>query len=169
MNQTVWTRLDVVARNLFPFAFTLLLIMGAIVPLRVPDLSPIIPSLGLISIFYWAIYRPGLMPGWAVFLLGLVQDLLSGSPVGIHALVYLLVAAAVGSQRRILAAGSFTFVWSLFLPAAAVAFFLIWLLYSLNLMTIIDPRSVMFQYLTTIAVYPCLAWLFAQTQRILLR
>jgi len=169
LNPTIWTRLDLVARNLFPFAFTLLLIMGGVIPLRVPDLSPIIPSLGIISIFYWAIYRPDLMPGWAAFLLGLVQDLLSGGPVGIHALVFLLLATAVVSQRRVLAAGSFTFVWTLFLPVAVAAFFLIWLLYSLNLVMLVDPRSVIFQYLTTVAVYPCLAWLFAQAQRALLR
>ena len=125
MNQTIWTRLDLVARNLFPFAFTLLLIMVGVIPLRLPDLSPIIPSLGLISIFYWGIYRPDLMPGWAVFLLGLVQDLLSGGPVGIYALIYLLLATAVGGQRRVLAAGSFTFVWTLFLPSAAAAYFMI--------------------------------------------
>jgi rod shape-determining protein MreD len=101
--------------------------------------------------------------------LGLVQDLLSGGPVGIHALVFLLLATAVGGQRRVLAAGSFTFVWTLFLPAAAAAFFLIWLLYSLNLVTLINPRSAIFQYFTTVAVYPCLAWLFAQAQRALLR
>ncbi len=169
MNQTVWTRLDLVARSLFPFALTLLLVMGSIVPLRVPDFSPIMPSLGLISIYFWVIYRPDLMPGWAVFLLGLIQDLLGGGPLGIYALVFLLTVAAVGAQRRFLATGSFTLVWALFLPVAAAAFVLIWLLYCLNLNMLIDPRSTMFQYLTTVAVYPCLAWLFAQAQRALLR
>ncbi len=169
MNQTVWTRLDLVARGLFPFALTLLLVMGGMVPLRVPDLSPIIPSLGLISIYYWVIYRPDLMPGWAVFLLGFIQDLLGGGPLGIHALVFLLMAATVGAQRRFLATGSFTLVWALFLPVAAISFLLIWLLYCLNLGMLIDPRSAMFQYMTTVAVYPCLAWLFAQAQRALLR
>lgn len=169
MNQTVWTRLDLVARSLFPFALTLLLVMVSIVPLRIPDLSPIVPSLGIIAVYYWVIYRPELMPGWAVFLLGLVQDLLGGGPLGIHALVFLLLVAAVGAQRRFLATGSFAFVWAIFLPVAAATFFLIWLLYCLNLDLLIDARSVTFQYFTTVAVYPCLAWLFAQAQRAVIR
>lgn len=169
MNPTVWTRLDLVARNLFPFALALLLVMAGMVPLRLPDLSPIVPLFGLIAVYYWSIYRPDLLPGWAVFLLGLVQDLLSGGPVGVYALVFLLLSAAVGSQRRFLATGSFTVVWAIFLPVAATAFFLMWLLYCLNLDLLIDARSVTFQYLTTIAVYPCLAWLFAQAQRAIVR
>ena len=169
MNQTVWTRLDLVARSLFPFALTLLLVMVAMVPLRVPELSPIVPSLGIIGVYYWAVYRPDLMPGWAVFLLGLIQDLLGGGPIGIYALVFLLLITLVGAQRRFLATGSFVFVWAIFLPVAATAFLLIWLLYCLNLDMLIDPGSVVFQYLTTVAVYPCLAWLFAQAQRALLR
>ena len=169
MNQTAWTRLDLIARSLFPFALTLLLVMAAMVPLRVPDLSPIVPSLAIVAIYYWVIYRPDLMPGWAVFLLGLVQDLLGGGPIGVHALVFLLLVAAVGAQRRFLATGSFALVWVVFLPVAAVSFFLIWALFCLNLGMLIDSRSVLFQYLTTVAVYPCLAWLFAQAQRALLR
>ena len=169
MNQTIWTRLDLAARSLFPFALTLILVMGGVIPLRIPEFSPVVPLLGLISIYYWAIHRPDLMPGWAVFLLGLIQDLLGGGPIGIYALVFLLMVAAVGLLRRILATGSFTFVWVVFLPAAAGAFLLIWVLYYLNLSMAIDPRSVIFQYLTTVALYPCLAWLFAQAQRTLLR
>ena len=169
MNQSVWSRLDLVARSLFPFALSLLLVMASMVPLRVPDLSPIVPALSIVAIYYWVIYRPDLMPGWAVFLLGLIQDLLGGGPVGVHALVFLLLVAAVGGQRRFLATGSFGLVWFVFLPVAAICFFLIWALYCLNLGTIMDGRSVFFQYLTTVAVYPCLAWIFAQAQRALLR
>ncbi len=165
MNQTVWTRLDLVARSLFPFALALILVMAGMVPLRLPELSPIVPLLGLVAVYYWSIYRPDLMPGWAVFLLGLIQDLLSGGPIGVYALVFLLMSTAVGAQRRFLGTGSFAFVWAIFLPVAGVAFFLMWALYCLNLDMLIDARSVTFQYLTTIAVYPCLAWLFAQAQR----
>jgi hypothetical protein len=35
--------------------------------------------------------------------------------------------------------------------------------------TILDPEPAAFQYLATMAAYPCLAWLFAQAQRAFLR
>jgi rod shape-determining protein MreD len=169
VNQNAWSRLDILARCLFPFAFTLLLVMAGMVPLRVPELSPIIPSFALIATFYWSIYRPDLMPGWAVFLLGVVQDLLTGGPVGVTSVMLLIVCVAVGLQRRTLATGSFVLVWAIFLPVAAMALAFAWLLHGLALGVLLDVRPVAFQYLTTIGAYPCCAWLFAQAQRGLLR
>lgn len=169
MNQSAWSRLDVIARCLFPFAFTLLLVMAGMVPLQVPEFSPIMPSFALIATFYWAIYRPDLMPGWAVFLLGVIQDLLIGGPVGVTSVMLLLVCVAVGLQRRTLATGSFVLVWAVFLPVGAMALTLAWLLHGLALGMLLDIRPVAFQYLTTVGVYPCCVWLFAQAQRVLLR
>ncbi|MFQ5773464.1 MAG: rod shape-determining protein MreD [Kiloniellaceae bacterium] len=169
MSQTVWTRLDAVARSLFPFAFTLLLVMAGMVPLRIPDLSPVVPSFGLIAVYYWTIYRPDLMPSWAVFPIGMAQDLLGGGPLGINVVVLLVLCAAIGAQRRFLATGSFALVWAIFLPVAAGAFLLAWLFHSLIAGILIDPKPAVFQYMTTAAVYPCFAWLFAQAQRALLR
>ena len=80
MNQNAWVRLDHVARSLFPFTLTLLLVMVGMVPLRVPDLSPIVPSLGLIAVYYWAIYRPDLLPAWAVFVIGLIKICWAAAP-----------------------------------------------------------------------------------------
>lgn len=168
MNQNAWVRLDHVARSLFPFALTLLLVMVGMIPLRIPDLSPIVPSLGLIAVYYWSIYRPDLLPAWAVFVIGLIQDLLGGGPLGVHAAVFVLAWAGIGSQRRLLATGSFSLVWAVFLPTGAVAFLLIWLFHCLVVGALIQPEPAVFQYLTTVAVYPCLAWLFAQAQRALL-
>lgn len=169
MNQNVWTRLDLVARSLFPIGLTLLLVMAGLVPLGAPGLSPIVPSLGLIAVYYWATYRPDLMPASAVFLIGVIQDLLVGGPLGVGVLVLLLVYAVMSAQRRFVATGSFLLAWAIFAPVAAVAFLLSWLLNCLIVDTLIDPHAAVFQFLTTVGVYPCLAWLFAQAQRTILR
>ena len=67
------------------------------VPLRLPDVSPVVPALALVAVYYWAVHRPSLMPAWVVFLIGLFQDLLSGGPVGVGILSLLLVFALVES------------------------------------------------------------------------
>jgi rod shape-determining protein MreD len=154
---------------LFPFTLTLLLIMVGMVPLRIPDLSPIIPSLGLVAVYYWAIYRPDLLPAWAVFAVGLIQDLLGGGPLGVNAAVFLIAWAVIGTQRRLLITGSFALVWAVFLPAGAFAFLLNWLFNCMIEGALIQPEPAVFQYLTTVAVYPCLAWIFAQAPRAVLR
>jgi len=165
MNQNVWTRLDVMARNLSPFVFTLFLVIAAMVPFQVPGLSAIVPSLALIAVYFWVVHRPDLMPAWVVFLIGAVQDLLNGSLLGVGTMVLLLVWLAIATQRRVFGSASFMLVWAIFVLVSAGSQMLIWLFSSLISGVILDARPLFFQYLTTIAIYPCIAWLFVQTQR----
>jgi len=91
VSQMLWTRLDCTARGLAPFALTVLLIVFGMVPLGVPDFAPVMPALGVIAVFFWLVYRPDLMPAWAVFLVGLIQDLLGGGALGVGVFVLLVV------------------------------------------------------------------------------
>jgi rod shape-determining protein MreD len=165
----VWTRHDGTARNLAPFALTVLLIVFGMVPLGVPNFAPIMPALGVIAVFFWLVYRPDLMPAWAVFVIGLIQDLLGGGALGVGVFVLLVVYAALMGQRRYLAQANFFLVWLAFLPVAAGAFVLTWLFNSLIVDALLAPGPVAFQYLSTVAFYPVIAWLFLQAQRVFLK
>ena len=165
MSPAVWTRLDGTARNLVPVTFTVLLIVFGMVPLGIPNFAPIMPALGVIAVFFWLVHRPDLMPAWAVFLVGLVQDLLGGGPLGVGVFVLLVVYAALAGQRRYIARARFFLVWLVFVPVAAGAFVLTWLFNSLIADALLAPGPVAFQYLSTVAFYPCIAWLFLQAQR----
>ena len=169
MSPTVWTRLDGTARNLSPMAFTVLLIMIGMVPLRIPNLAPVMPALGLIAVYFWLVYRPESMPAWAVFLVGLVQDLLGGGALGVSVFVLLVVYATLAGQRRFFSRDSFFLIWLTFLPIAAGAFILTWVFNSLIADAALDPRPASFQYLTTVAFYPCVAWVFLRAQRAFLK
>ncbi len=169
MSQMIWTRLDGTARSLAPFSFTVLLIVFGMVPLGIPNFAPIMPALGVIAVFFWLVYRPDLMPAWAVFLVGLIQDLLGGGALGVGVFVLLVVYAALAGQRRYIAQASFFLVWLAFVPVAAGAFFLTWLFNSLIADALLAPGPAAFQYLSTVAFYPCIAWLFLQAQRAILR
>ena len=169
MKQSVWNRLDLFARNVFPFCITLALVMLSSLPLRLPDLSPVLPSLALVAVYYWSVYRPDLMPEWAVFLVGLFQDLLVGGIPGAGALTFLAVNALVKTQRRFFANASFFVVWFMFALFALGAQALLWALNAAFRATLIDPEPALFQTAMTVAVFPLLAWLFAQSQRSVLR
>lgn len=165
----VWHRLDVVARSISPFFVTLLLILLALVPLHISEISPIVPALALIGVFFWSVHRPDLMPIWAVFLLGLAQDILTGGVIG-PGIVGLLVAhALVVWQHRFFLAASFAVIWFAFLLVAAASLAVTWLLTCIAMMTLLDPGPVFFQYLVTLAFYPCLAWAFLRGQRLFQR
>jgi rod shape-determining protein MreD len=169
VSPTVWTRLDGTARSLSPFAFTMVLVMIGMVPLKIPNFAPVMPALGMIAVYFWLVQRPDLMPAWAVFLVGLVQDLLGGGALGVSVFVLLVIYAVLAGQRRYFARSGFLLMWLIFLPVAAGAFFLTWSFNSLIADAVLDPGPATFQYLTTVAFYPCVAWVFAQAQRAFLR
>ncbi len=164
MKPSAWHRLDEAARAVSPFAVTVLLALFSVIPQRAPDIAPVMPALVLIAVYFWSVFRPDLMPFWAIFLVGVVQDLLTGIPLGAGIVPLLLVHGYIGTQRRFFASATMPMLWIVFALVAAVALALTWVLSCLVLGALVDPTNAALQYLTTIAAYPCVAWLFAQAQ-----
>ena len=92
----------------------LLLILLSVAPLRLPFAGQVTPPLGLIAVYFWALNRPGLLPPSVVFVLGLLQDAIAGTPLGTSSLIFLLVHWATGSLRRYLAGADFLMKWGVF-------------------------------------------------------
>jgi|SRR5690625_4341920 len=161
-------RLDTAAKALIPALLTGLLIIVALVPLRTPDVAPITPALALTGIYYWAVFRPDLLPAWLAFLLGLLQDLLTGAPLGVGVLSMVSMHFFVSSQRRIFINPSFAMLWVIFGFFAGVSLLLAWLVGSLLLGQLLEPRLLLLQYVLTVGAYPCLAWFFGKVQQFLL-
>lgn len=166
---TVLQRLDRLARNLWPFVLSLLLVLVSVLPTQIPEFGRISPNLAIMATFYWAIYRPDLFPAPAAFVLGMWLDLLTGTPLGINALVLLLVHWAVTAQRRFFQGKSFGVVWWAFALITVGAAALFWGLTTAYHLTLLDPAPIVFQTLVTIALYPFLTWLFARTQHAMVR
>ncbi len=169
MKPDLWQRLDRGLRNLTPMMLTLALIFVTVLPLRVPGLAPVTPVVTLMAVYYWSIYRPELLPFAATFVVGLVQDSLSGAPLGLSSLVLLLVQGVVVSQRRFFHGKTFLVEWWGFMLVAPVALLIAWLVASLYFGVLVVPRTLGFQLLLTVALYPVLTRLFARAQHYLLR
>ncbi len=165
MTLPLWQKLDQMARNITPFSLTLALIIFSVVPLRIPGYAPIAPVLALMSIYHWAIYRPNLLPLFAVFLLGLMHDLLSGTPVGLYILVFLTVYGLVVSQRRFLVGKSFFVYWFGFLLISFGAAVESWVLASAWNLALMDFQPVFFQFLLSLGIFPIIAWVFLRWQQ----
>lgn len=169
MKRSFWQRLDLFARHLTPVALTLLLIILTAVPSNIPGLGRVAPLLPLISIYHWMIYRPNLMPAYAVFLLGLFQDGLSGTPFGLNALVFLLVYGVVLVQQVFFIGKSFFVVWIGFAFIVAAAQTISWLLLSAYHVTLITPVPLVLQYALSLGLFPVVAWMLQRWQRAFLR
>lgn len=169
MQLSLWQRLDFLARALTPFVLTVLLLLISLTPVRSPYLAPVMPSVALIAVYYWSVFRPDLMPSGAVFLIGLLHDLAGVAPLGTGVLTLLLVHLAVGAQRKFFATAGFGLLWLTFAVLAAAAQLLIWLLSCAMIGRLVDLGPAVLQYAVTLAIYPCLFWLFGRAQQLLLR
>lgn len=165
MKSSLWHHLDLVARTLWPFTLTVLLLILGIVPLQIPHLAPVSPGFALISVYYWALHRPTILPAPAVFLIGVLNDFFGDAPVGVGALVLLIVYSIIVSQRRNFLGAPFALVWLGFAAVAAGAAFAAWMISSLLFGTAVDPRPAIFDCLLTVGLYPAVAHLFARAQR----
>ncbi|MDH3335263.1 MAG: rod shape-determining protein MreD [Rhodospirillaceae bacterium] len=157
--------LDLVARNITPFIITMLLIIISAIPTRIPEFSYIAPVLPLMAIYHWSIYRPDLLPAWAVFALGILQDALVGTPFGVSSLVFLAVHLVVLSQQVFFTGKSFAVVWIGFSMVSAAAFIMTWILVSIYFGQSTGLLGVFFQYLVTLGSFPVLTWILMVWQQ----
>ena len=164
-----WYRLDFIARQATPFLITITMVTLTQIPLKLPGITPVTLGLALVSVYYWALHQPDMLPAVGVFLIGLLQDLLSGTPIGLGAFSLLVGYGIVVSQRRFFHGKSFQVVWWGFAMTAVAVGLLRWLLVSL-----MEGRAVLFtpsliEVLLTVTLYPLFGYMLVLVHRSLLR
>jgi rod shape-determining protein MreD len=58
------------------------------------------PLLALMPVYFWCLVRPDLMPPAVAFLIGLLEDLLSGGPPGVWGASFVAAYALIDRQRE---------------------------------------------------------------------
>ena len=168
MTPNLLTRLDTGARRMVPFLVLLCLVVLTAIPTRLPGFAQVAPSWPIIGIFYWSIYRPDLLPMWAAFLIGILADTVLDMPLGISALLFLLIRGIVVSQRRFFLTNAFPMTWGAFAIIAMGCMGLTWLLFSGLHGEAVDPQILLWQYIMLIGLFPFVTVLLAYTQMVLL-
>ncbi len=169
MTVTFWQYLDKAGRNLAPIAVTVMMMLLGMVPLRIPFYTGVAPALTLMAVYYWAIHRPDLLRPSAVFAIGLLQDLLSGGPLGLSALMLVCAHWMVLTQRRFFLANSFALLWFGFVLIVIGAAALQWVVVCALSASILPFIAPLFQALLTLALFPMFAWLFIRVHRAFLQ
>ncbi len=143
--------------SLFPFLSAVFCILLTMVPLGLSTgyLAP--PSFSLVAIYIWILARPDLMPPTAVFLLGILQDLFWGGPVGLWGAVFLIVWAFTLSQRQFLAGRGFGLTWATFGVVAIGSSVLAWIIASVFYGTPMPVIPILSLTVLSFAVYPVFA------------
>lgn len=125
------------------------------------------PELGLITVFFWAVYSPALLPPAAIFALGLVQDFASGGPIGFWPLIYLSVYGFTLSQRVFFIGRSVMGVWLGFAAVAALAGIAIWLFASTVYNRWVPPTEILLQMAVTALVFPLVGPVLMMLRRVM--
>ena len=99
----------------------------------------------------------------------ILQDLLTGGPLGVNALVLVLVHWTVQVQRRILLASAFALMWLGFAMVMMGAACVQWLAFSILNAMVLPFKPVLFQALLTIATFPAVAWFLIRVHRAFLQ
>jgi rod shape-determining protein MreD len=126
--------------------------------------GPILPQFGLLGICYWAINRPDMMPAYAAFFIGLVQDLWLGLPLGVNATMLMLVTLVLSNQHLVFVSRPFSFAWLLMVPVSIIYAGGSWMLSALGG----RPTHMLYllaQICTTLLMFPFACWLHARVQR----
>ena len=169
MQATAIQRMDITARRLVPFGVTLILMLFAMTPTYVPGLSHVTPMYALMAVYFWSIYRPDLLGYGSTFAIGVLEDLLAGTPLGSSALILLLCQRVVFHQQKFFNNKPFGIIWLAFALVAAGAGLLRWLCVGLVAPSGFTPIGQMgTAYLMTLAVYPIVGWLLAKAHMKLL-
>jgi rod shape-determining protein MreD len=159
-------RIETFARAALPALGTAMLMVAAAGPTGVPAL---VPAVTLPPVFFWSVFRPGAMPPPAVFLLGLLLDLLTLAPIGTGVLVTLVTHGLAVAWRRFLARQSFLFVWVGFCGFAAGGAALGYVLTALLAFDLPPMAPAFHQAALTAGLYPAFAFVLGLVHQMMVR
>lgn len=154
-----------IVMTVLPVAMGLICVLLSFVPAGRIFGSATMPAFALMAIYYWAIVRPEMFPVYAVFLVGLLSDLLSDGPIGLWAFVYVLTYIVVLTQRFLAVNAPFSVFWLGFLMAASLAGFIGWGAASLFYGTILPVKPIVSHIFATVIVFPIFAIVFGRIER----
>jgi rod shape-determining protein MreD len=154
--------------NVLPIATTVLAALLSIAPLHLDGDAALIPAFTLMAAYHWTIYRPDSLPAPSLFLIGTIQDLLTGGLPGETAVTLLLARAIVLSQWHFFGDRPFPFIWAGFVLLTTGAMLFLWALHSLLSGELLDLRGPVLRAVLTISVFPIASFLLGRSQRALI-
>lgn len=151
-------------RRVLVLLVSLVIVLLAAAPLAIPGYGQIAINAGLICVFHWAVFRADAFPAASAFLLGMCHDAIVGAPLGLNAMILLVVYGLTESQEAFLRARTYIGQWLCFAVVAAVAASIMWVAMMAIRWTLIDPLPAVFHLVVTVGAYPPVSWFLSQLQ-----
>lgn len=152
----IFYRLDILLRQILPtFCILFFMVVNRVINEGWGYWGEISPWVVLICVWYWAIFRPNLLPVWFVFIIGFIEDFYSfNTPYGTHSFILIISYGILVSQRRFIATQNFIVGWLMFAIFAALAMLLRWAIIGLFNWYLFPLYGVFTSLMLTISIYP---------------
>ena len=139
-----------------------------VVPLPAVGTVRIIILWPLLTVFFWALYRPDLQPLWTVFVLGLLYDLISGTPLlGVSSFLFVASALTTQIQHRALLLQNFWLGWAAAAVIVTLARLVEGLCYGIMIGSWPSLTTIGLSVLVSILAFPLLAGALTVLRRLL--
>jgi rod shape-determining protein MreD len=120
------------------------------------------------AVFYWTIYRPDLMPISFLFIVGLIEDCVTGGALGVTSLILVGTHGILLGQRRVFLGKPFALTWWGFALVACGAAILRYLIASWQAGTLVAITQAVMQCVSTLVLFPLVVGLCVGLHRRLL-
>lgn len=116
---------------------------------------PVYTVFFLPTIYYWAIYRPTIIPPWLLFLFGLLKDLFMAYPyIGLSSAVYIIAYILTKQQRSYLSGQYFIMVWAGYCLVAVTSMFIYFVAHYLYLFSTKEVFAFLLEAIFMIIIFP---------------
>jgi len=137
-------------RKSVPFLICLLVILLS----QIPNARFVFDTLIFIPIFYFAIFRPGILNVYVLFGLGLFADLINQTPLGILPFVFVLLYFIARFNRLFLKDLSFNSLWIFFGICSTLLLLTQLFLFTLCEASVVHTKYFFQQLTVLILLYP---------------
>lgn len=151
-------------QRLLPLFSSLVLLFFSYVPLDFLLFNNIRPAVAMVCVYFWMIHRPDLFNLVSVYLLGVVDDVLSNVPFGTNILTLLVLYVLISNLSRFLNGKPFIITWYGFAIISLVVFLVKWLVLSVYYGQFLPLSIVSFSFMVTAAAYPFISLILAFVQ-----
>ena len=148
-----------------PAVFTVLILLLSVILSRIPGFGQVMPLFTLINIYYWSVFYPGILPYWFLFALGMVQDTLTGQPLGFSSFINIVFVWMLSDRLRLQREPSFAAAWLKFAVSASAIILLEWIVMGIYYHKILPLSVPALRWFSSCLAYPPVHFLLAALYR----
>ena len=157
MDETLTEFLGNHLKRFLPLLCSIFLLLIIYIPVHLPLSRFLRPDLGMICVYFWALYRQDLFGAASAFVLGLIADSLSAVPFGLNSFVFIFIFVLSSASSSYVNMKPFAVSWAGFALVSFLASVSKWLLASVFYSRFLAFGNIFVGYMATVCLYPLIA------------